>query len=103
LREQFVSPEMRRCGGAYSSEAWMRRAAVIFQDAVHLIGTREADCAEQSSFRGTIEWTLHNNARPTVHSRGQLAKRILLEKMTLNSVAAEFKVHSGIPITGEIS
>src|SRR5271165_7229302 len=32
-------------------------APVIFQDVVHSIGTREADCAEQSSFRGATEWT----------------------------------------------
>src|SRR5208282_465796 len=31
--------------------------AVIFQDVVHSIGTREADCDEQSSFRGKTEWT----------------------------------------------
>src|SRR5271165_2934475 len=30
---------------------------VIFQEVVHSIGTREADCDEQSSFRGTTEWT----------------------------------------------
>jgi hypothetical protein len=30
---------------------------VIFQDVVHSNGTREADCDEQSSFRGAIEWT----------------------------------------------
>jgi hypothetical protein len=30
---------------------------VIFQEVVHSIGTREADCDEQSSFRGQIEWT----------------------------------------------
>src|SRR5579864_4575176 len=30
---------------------------VLFQDVVHSIGTREADCDEQSSFRGQIEWT----------------------------------------------
>src|SRR5882757_3316830 len=32
-------------------------APVIFQDVVHSNGTREADCDEQSSFRGAIEWT----------------------------------------------
>jgi hypothetical protein len=31
--------------------------AVIFQDVVHSIGTGEADCDEQSSFRGQTEWT----------------------------------------------
>ena len=30
---------------------------VIFQDVVHSIGTGEADCDEQSSFRGQTEWT----------------------------------------------
>ena len=30
-------------------------APVIFQDVVHSKGTREADCDEQSSFRGPIE------------------------------------------------
>ena len=30
---------------------------MIFQDVVHSIGTREADCDEQSSFRGETEWT----------------------------------------------
>jgi hypothetical protein len=30
---------------------------VIFQEVVHSIGTREADCDEQSSFRGQTEWT----------------------------------------------
>src|SRR5205807_9736543 len=30
---------------------------VLFQDVVHSIGTREADCDEQYSFRGQIEWT----------------------------------------------
>jgi transposase InsO family protein len=34
----------------------------------------------------------HQNARLTVHSREQLAKRVLGEKVTLNSAAAEFKV-----------
>jgi len=33
------------------------RVAVIFQEVVHSIGTREADCDEQSSFRGQTEWT----------------------------------------------
>ena len=28
-----------------------------FQEVVHSSGTREADCDEQSSFRGPIEWT----------------------------------------------
>jgi hypothetical protein len=32
-------------------------APVIFQEVVHSIGTREADCDEQSSFRGQTEWT----------------------------------------------
>jgi PAS domain S-box-containing protein len=32
-------------------------AAVIFQEVVHSIGTGEADCDEQSSFRGQTEWT----------------------------------------------
>jgi len=32
-------------------------APVMFQDVVHSIGTREADCDEQSSFRGQTEWT----------------------------------------------
>lgn len=31
--------------------------SVIFQDIVHSNGTREADCAEQSGFRGATEWT----------------------------------------------
>jgi hypothetical protein len=31
--------------------------AVIFQEVVHSIRTGEADCDEQSSFRGKIEWT----------------------------------------------
>src|SRR5579863_246699 len=31
--------------------------AVIFQEVVHSIGSREADCDEQSSFRGQTEWT----------------------------------------------
>jgi hypothetical protein len=35
----------------------LERAPVLFQDVVHSIGTREADCDEQSSFRGQIEWT----------------------------------------------
>src|SRR5947209_15233359 len=30
---------------------------VIFQEVVHSIRTREADCDEQSSFRGQTEWT----------------------------------------------
>ena len=32
-------------------------APVLFQDVVHSKGTREADCDEQSSFRGPLEWT----------------------------------------------
>ena len=30
---------------------------MIFQEVVHSIGTGEADCDEQSSFRGQTEWT----------------------------------------------
>ncbi len=32
-------------------------APVIFQEVVHSIGTGEAVCVEQSSFRGQTEWT----------------------------------------------
>src|SRR5438046_430793 len=45
------SPPKRSLSGAPELE-W---APVIFQDVVHSIGTREADCDEQSSFRGKTE------------------------------------------------
>ena len=34
----------------------------------------------------------HHHARLTIHSREQLAKRVLAGELTLNSAAAEFKV-----------
>ena len=50
---------------------------VIFQDVVHSIGTREADCGEQFSFRGTTEH-IHKNARLTLRSQRCWFSRLLL-------------------------
>src|SRR5579864_8259406 len=46
------------CGSRRNASAMLVSGPpVLFQDVVHSIGTREADCDEQSSFRGQIEWT----------------------------------------------
>jgi transposase InsO family protein len=64
---------------------------VIFQEVVHSIETGEADCGEQQFFRRD-RMDYHQNARLTIHSREQLARKVLFQRCTLKLAAASFNV-----------
>ena len=66
---------------------------MIFQEVVHSIGTREADCDEQSSFRGQDRMDIHQNARLTLRSREALVE-FVSGGLGFSRGAASFQGHS---------
>ena len=64
---------------------------VMFQDVVvHSVENWEAEFANNSNPGDRMDY--HHHARLTIHSREQLARKVLQGVLSLNSAAAEFKL-----------